>query len=144
MSRPVVRVGDFILPHVCPTGGLHSTPFITGSLSVLTNSKPTVTFGSFSLCGVMAIPIHNSILVNGKPIAVSGSPTTKHLPRTLDPATGKLALSVTKTTVPGTLSPGQVGPPAPTEITEVVFADCFPPTFCAMGSLSVLANVKGA
>ena len=133
MSKPVVRVGDFILPHVCPTGGLHSTPFTTGSLSVLTNERATVTFGSFSLCGVMAIPVHNSILVNGKPIAVSGSPTTKHLPRTLDPATGKLALSVTKTTVPGA-----------GEVTEVVFADCFPPTFCAMGSLSVLANVKGA
>jgi len=133
MSRPVVRVGDFILPHVCPTGGLHSTPFITGSLNVLTNGRPTVTFGSFSLCGVMAIPIHNSILVNGKPLAVSGSPTTPHLPRTIDPATGKLALSVTKSIVPGA-----------GEVTEVVFADCFPPTFCAMGSLSVLANVKGA
>ena len=135
MSRPVVRVGDFILPHVCPTGGIHSTPFTTGSLSVLTNGRPTVTFGSFSLCGVMAIPIHSSILVGGKPIAVTGSPTTTHLPRTIDPGTGKLALSVTKTTIPGT---------PPTTVTEVVFVDCFPPTICAMGSLSVLANVKGA
>jgi len=133
MSKPVVRVGDFILPHVCPTGGLHSTPFTTGSLSVLTNERATVTFGSFSLCGVMAIPVHTSILVNGKPIAVSGSPTTKHLPRTIDPGTGKLALSVEVETVPGA-----------GEVTTVTFADCFPPTFCAMGSLSVLANVKGA
>lgn len=133
MSRPVVRVGDFILPHVCPTGGIHSTPFITGSLSVLTNSKPTVTFGSFSLCGVMAIPIHSSILVNGKPIAVTGSPTTPHVPTAVDPKTGKLAHSVEVETVPGA-----------GEVTTVTFVDCFPPTFCAMGSLSVLANVKGA
>lgn len=97
MSRPVVRVGDFHAGHICKT--YHATPFVTGSLSVLTNGRPTVTFGSFTFCGDMAIPIHTSILVGGKPIAVSGSPTTGH--------------------------------------------DCYHPTICAMGSLSVLANVGG-
>ena len=41
MSRPVTRVGDFHAGHICKT--YHAT-FITGSLSVLTNVKPTVTF----------------------------------------------------------------------------------------------------
>ena len=97
MSRPVARVGDFIFPHVCPIG--EPTPFITGSLSVLTNGRPTVRFGDKTFCGDMVIPIHTSILVGGRPIAVTGSPTTGH--------------------------------------------GCFHPTICAMGSLSVLANVGG-
>ena len=98
MSRPVMRVGDFHAGHICKT--FHATPFVTGSLSVLTNGKPTVTFGSLTACGDMAIPAHVSILVGGKPIAVTGSPTSGHLP-------------------------------------------CFPPTVCANGSFSVLANVGG-
>ena len=98
MSRPVMRVGDFHAGHVCET--YHATPFITGSLSVLTNGKPTVRFGDVTACTDMAVPIHSSFLVGGRPIAVTGSPTSGHLP-------------------------------------------CFPPTVCAMGSLSVLANVGG-
>ena len=97
MSRPVRRVGDFHAGHICKT--YHATPFITGSLSVLTNGKPTVRFGDITLCTDMALPIHTSILVNGRPIAVTGSPTKGH--------------------------------------------DCYHPTICAMGSLSVLANVGG-
>ena len=51
MSRPVIRVGDFHAGHVCKT--YHATPFITGSLSVLTNSKPTVRFGDVTFCTFM-------------------------------------------------------------------------------------------
>ena len=97
MSRPVMRAGDFHAGHVCET--YHATPFITGALSVLTNGRPTVRFGDKTFCGDMVIPIHTSILVGGRPIAVTGSPTTGH--------------------------------------------GCFHPTICAMGSLSVLANVGG-
>tara|TARA_Y100000592_G_scaffold25802_1_gene40675 strand:- start:426 stop:827 length:402 start_codon:yes stop_codon:yes gene_type:complete len=132
MSRPVARVGDFIFPHVCPTGEPHATPFVTGATKVLVNGSPCVTFGSFSFCGVMAIPTGSRVLVNGKPIGVMGSPTTKHLPKTIDPSTGKLAISVTKSSVPG----------AP-EVTDVTFVDCFPPTFIATGSEDVLANTGG-
>ena len=98
MSRPVIRVGDFHAGHICET--YHATAFVTGSLSVLTNGKPTVRFGDVTACTDMVIPIHSSILVGGRPIAVTGSPTSGHLP-------------------------------------------CYPPTVCAMGSLSVLANVGG-
>ena len=116
------------MPHVCKEAVPHATPFISGSLSVLTNGRPTVTFGSFSLCRVMAIPVHSSILVNGKPIAVMGSPTTPHVPSVVN---GRLA-NVTTATVDGTT------------VTNVDFVPCATPSFCAMGSLSVLANVKGA
>ena len=133
MSRPVVRVGDFIMPHVCKEAVPHATPFISGSLSVLTNGRPTVTFGSFSLCRVMAIPGHSSILVNVKPIAVMGSPTTPHIPSIVN---GKLA-NVTTGSITG--SGGEV-----INFKQVDFVPCATPSFCAMGSLSVLANVKGA
>ena len=132
MSRPVARVGDFIFPHVCPTGEPHATPMITGSLDVLVNGKPCVRFGDFSLCRVMAIPTGTGVMVNGRPLALMGTPTSKHVPTTIDSATGKPAVSVTTTTLPT----GEV-------IREVQFVDCFPPTFIAMGSLSVLANTGG-
>ena len=130
MSRPVARVGDFIFPHVCPIGEPHSTPMITGSLNVLTNGKPTVRFGDLSICGVMAIPTGTGVMVNGRPLALMGTPTTRHVPTTL--VNGTPAVSVSTRIVPGA-----------GEITEVVFKDCFPPTFIAMGSTSVLANTGG-
>ena len=132
MSRPVARVGDFIFPHACAVGDAHSTPFITGSLNVLTNGRPTVRFGDLSICGVMALPTGTGVMVNGRPLALMGTPTSKHVPTTIDSATGKPAVSVTTTTLPT----GEV-------IREVQFVDCFPPTFIAMGSLSVLANTGG-
>ena len=110
MSRPVARVGDFIFPHVCPIGEPLSTPMITGSLNVLTNGKPTVRFGDLS---------------------IMGTPTTKHVPTTIDSATGLPAVSVSTSVVGGVT------------IREVQFVDCFPPTFIAMGSTSVLANTGG-
>jgi uncharacterized Zn-binding protein involved in type VI secretion len=129
MSRPVARVGDFIFPHVCPIGEPHSTPMITGSLNVLTNGKPTVRFGDLSVCGVMAIPTGTGVMVNGKPLALMGTPTTKHVPTTI--VNGVPAVSATTSVVGGQT------------ITEVTFIDCFPPTFIAMGSTSVLANTGG-
>ena len=131
MSRPVARVGDFIFPHVCPIGEPHSTPMITGSLNVLTNGNPTVRFGDLSICGVMAIPTGTGVMVNGRPLALMGTPTTKHVPTTIDSATGLPAVSVSTSVVGGVT------------IREVQFVDCFPPTFIAMGSTSVLANTGG-
>ena len=128
MSRPVARVGDFIFPHVCPVGEPHSTPMITGSLNVLVNGKPCVRFGDFSLCRVMAIPTGTKVLVNGRPMALMGSPTTKHVPTSI------------VNNVPAHVSTSVVGGET---ITEVSFVDCFPPTFIAMGSTSVLANTGG-
>ena len=128
MSRPVARVGDFIFPHVCPTGEPHATPFITGSLNVLTNGKPTVRFGDVTFCRSMAIPTGTGVLVNGKPLAVMGTPTTKHIPN--DIVNGQVAHSSTS------VIDGET-------ITEVNFVDCFPTTFIAMGSTSVLANTGG-
>ena len=125
---PVARVGDFIFPHVCPTGEPHATPMITGSLNVLVNGKPCVRFGDFSLCRVMAIPTGTKVLVNGKPMALMGTPTTKHIPNAI--VNGVPAHSSTS------VVNGQT-------VTEVNFVDCFPPTFIAMGSLSVLANTGG-
>ena len=130
MSRPVARVGDFIFPHACAVGDAHSTPFVTGSLNVLVNGRPCVRFGDLSFCGVMAIPTGTKVLVNGRPMALMGTPTTRHVPTTL--VNGTPAVSVSTRIVPGA-----------GEITEVVFKDCFPPTFIAMGSTSVLANTGG-
>jgi len=130
MSRPVARVGDFIFPHVCPTGEPHATPMITGSLDVLVNGKPCVRFGDFSLCRVMAIPTGTKVLVNGRPMALMGSPTTKHIPNAI---INGVPAHTSTINVPGLDNP----------VTEVSFVDCFPPTFIAMGSLSVLANTGG-
>ena len=129
MSRPVARVGDFIFPHVCPTGEPHATPMITGSLDVLVNGRPCVRFGDFSFCRVMAIPTGTKVLVNGRPMALMGTPTTKHVPN--DIVNGKPAHTSTTT-----LPTGET-------VTEVSFVDCFPPTFIAMGSTNVLANTGG-
>ena len=131
MSRPVARVGDFIFPHACAVGDAHSTPMSTVSLNVLVNGKPCVRFGDFSFCRVMAIPTGTKVLVNGRPMALMGSPTTKHVPTTIDSATGLPAVSVSTSVVGGVT------------IREVQFVDCFPPTFIAMGSTSVLANTGG-
>lgn len=128
MSRPVARVGDFIFPHVCPTGEPHATPMITGSLDVLVNGRPCVRFGDFSFCRVMAIPTGTKVLVNGRPMALMGTPTTKHVPN--DIVNGKPA-HVSTSVVDGET------------VTEVSFVDCFPPTFIAMGSTNVLANTGG-
>ena len=130
MSRPVARVGDFIFPHVCPTGEPHATPMITGSLSVLVNGRPCVRFGDFSFCRVMAIPTGTKVLVNGRPMALMGTPTTPHVPNAI--VNGKPAHTST-INVPGLDNP----------VTEVSFVDCFPPTFIAMGSTNVLANTGG-
>ena len=80
----------------------------------------------------MAIPTGTGVMVNGRPLALMGTPTTKHVPTTIDSATGLPAVSVSTRIVPGA-----------GEITEVVFKVCFPPTFIAMGSTSVLANTGG-
>ena len=129
MSRPVARVGDFIFPHACAVGDAHSTPFITGSLDVLTNGKPTVRFGDVTLCRVMAIPTGTGVLVNGRPLALMGTPTTKHIPNDIE--NGQVVFSSTSF-VPGA-----------GVVKQVSFVDCFPPTFIAMGSTSVLANTGG-
>ena len=129
MSRPVARVGDFIFPHACAVGDAHATPMVTGSLNVLVNGKPCVRFGDFSFCRVMAIPTGTKVLVNGRPMALMGTPTTPHVPN--DIQNGQAVFSSTDF-VPGAGF-----------VKQVSFVDCFPPTFIAMGSTSVLANTGG-
>ena len=80
MSKPVIRVTDFHAGHFClGTGtGFHATPYVKGSLNVLTNQKPTCTIGSTTFCGDTAITGNTSVLVNGKPIHRTGDGTSGH------------------------------------------------------------------
>ena len=125
MSRPVVRALDFHMGHFClGTGaGFHATPFITGSLSVFTNKRPTCTMGSVTACGDKAISGNTSVLVGGKPILRTGDATSGH--------------SCTEATVTTSVVDGVTT--TTTDLTCKIDGGYFHPTFAAMGSGSVHA-----
>ena len=125
MSRPVVRALDFHMGHFClGTGaGFHATPFITGSLSVFTNKRPTCTMGSVTACGDKAISGNTSVLVGGKPILRTGDATSGH--------------SCTEATVTTSVVDGVTA--TTTDLTCKMDGGYFHPTFAAMGSGSVHA-----
>ena len=132
MSRPVVRALDFHMGHFClGTGaGFHATPFITGSLSVFTNKKPTCTMGSVTACGDKAISGNTSVLIGGKPILRTGDATSGH---------ACVEATETFTTFPGAGLDGADLVTKAVDLTCTIDGGYFHPTVAAIGSINVLA-----
>ncbi|CAM3399683.1 PAAR domain-containing protein [Pseudomonas floridensis] len=70
---PTARQGDL---HVCPIPGHIPTPIITASGDVLANSSGIARVGDVCACGAVIVAGFPSIMVNGRPMAHLGSPTS--------------------------------------------------------------------
>ncbi|KGS12049.1 PAAR domain-containing protein [Pseudomonas tremae] len=67
------KLGDL---HACPIPGHGITPIVTASSDVLINSLTTARVGDMCACGAVIVAGFPSIMVNGRPMAHLGSPSS--------------------------------------------------------------------
>lgn len=70
---PSARQGDL---HVCPIPGHLPTPIVSASGDVLANVINVARVGDVCACGAVIVSGFPSILINGRPMAHLGSPTS--------------------------------------------------------------------
>ncbi|WP_024675025.1 polymorphic toxin type 44 domain-containing protein [Pseudomonas syringae] len=70
---PSARQGDM---HLCPLPGHGSTPIVTASSDTLINGMSAARVGDLCACGALIVTGFPAIIINGRPMAHLGSPTS--------------------------------------------------------------------